>query len=483
MERSNLTPPSRGEKKALIRVIVLSTAAFAVILAVFFGVTALAAARLPARIDGALADGNVAKAQELTARLEDDSLKREYENKCVYRQGVLAMEAGNWSEAASLGKYADAPELRRRAVYSLGTEALEQGDCDGAIRSFEEVSGYADAAELARRAKYLKAEELCRSGNITEGFLVYYALGDYTDAAERALDAAERIVGRRDAEAALAAAESLSPEQIRKRDALALKRQALPRGIVCAGFAHTAALRRDGTVLACGSDEYGQCGVSQWKNVTMICAGAYHTAALLADGTVLAVGRDTENQCAVEGWTDVVAVAAADYATFALRADGTVLCCGYNDYSALSEWTDITALSGGSYAAAGLRSDGTALFSHESSRSEQMRDLAAVDVNTGYSLGLRADGTVVSTGPALDDWQDIAAVSAGSSAVLGLTADGRVTARFFRPEDALDFSDLRDIAAMDAGGTHYVFVSADGTVTARGDNAFGQCDTAGWDLF
>ena len=58
-----------------------------------------------------------------------------------------------------------------------------------------------------------------------------------------------------------------------------------------------------------------------------------------------------------------------------------------------------------------------------------------------------------------------------------------VTARFFRPEDALDFSDLRDIAAMDAGGTHYVFVSADGTVTARGDNAFGQCDTAGWDLF
>ena len=82
------------------------------------------------------------------------------------------------------------------------------------------------------------------------------------------------------------------------------------------GFYHTAALKNDGTVLACGDDSFGQCQVSAWHSVKQICAGAYHTVGLLEDGTVIAAGRNDEGQCDVGDWRDIVAVTAADVRPF-----------------------------------------------------------------------------------------------------------------------------------------------------------------------
>ena len=45
----------------------------------------------------------------------------------------------------------------------------------------------------------------------------------------------------------------------------------------------------------------------------------------------------------------------------------------------------------------------------------------------------------------------------------------------------MDF-DLSGVVAIAAGGTHIAVLLEDGRVVVRGDNAFGQCDTAGWSL-
>ena len=47
-----------------------------------------------------------------------------------------------------------------------------------------------------------------------------------------------------------------------------------------AGYDHTVGLRSDGSVVACGRDDHGQCDVSGWTGVTAVSAGWYHTVGL-----------------------------------------------------------------------------------------------------------------------------------------------------------------------------------------------------------
>ena len=104
-------------------------------------------------------------------------------------------------------------------------------------------------------------------------------------------------------------------------------------------------------------------------------------------------------------------------------------------------------------------------------------------MNTGYAVGLRADGSAVCAAAGLSDWTDIIAVAASANAVLGLDAQGRVHAAFFRAGEERDFSSLRDIRAMAAGGTHYAFVTSSGAVVTLGENEHGECETGAWRLF
>ena len=130
---------------------------------------------------------------------------------------------------------------------------------------------------------------------------------------------------------------------------------------VSAGYYHTVGLKSDGTVVAVGWNDYGQCDVSGWTDVVAISAGAAHTVGLKSDGAVVAVGRTDNGQCNVSGWTEIVAVSAGYYHTVGLQADGTVVAVGDNDYGQcdVSEWTDIVAISAGAYHTVGLKSDGT----------------------------------------------------------------------------------------------------------------------------
>ena len=60
--------------------------------------------------------------------------------------------------------------------------------------------------------------------------------------------------------------------------------------MVAAGFWHTVGLKADSTVVAVGENEFGQCDVGNWTDITRVAAGYVHTVGLKTDGTVAATG-------------------------------------------------------------------------------------------------------------------------------------------------------------------------------------------------
>ena len=64
----------------------------------------------------------------------------------------------------------------------------------------------------------------------------------------------------------------------------------------------------------------------------MVSAGGLHTVGLKADGSVVATGRNDDGECNVGNWTGIVQVAAGLFHTVGLKADGTVVAVGLKDY-------------------------------------------------------------------------------------------------------------------------------------------------------
>ena len=121
-------------------------------------------------------------------------------------------------------------------------------------------------------------------------------------------------------------------------------------------------VRADGTVAVWAwtwSDPIDE--VSGWSDITAVSSSWNHIAALRSDGTVVASGNNDYGQCDVSGWTDIVAVSAGLDFTAGLKADGTVVFCGDDKDGTLdfSSWSDIVEIDAGYYHCVGLRSDGT----------------------------------------------------------------------------------------------------------------------------
>ena len=64
-----------------------------------------------------------------------------------------------------------------------------------------------------------------------------------------------------------------------------------------------AGLKEDGTVVAAGYNEYGQCNVSDWKDIVAISAGDGYTLGLKTDGKVVTAGKYVHSD--ISGWTGI----------------------------------------------------------------------------------------------------------------------------------------------------------------------------------
>ena len=223
--------------------------------------------------------------------------------------------------------------------------------------------------------------------------------------------------------------------------------------IACSGH-QTVGLKSDGTVVATGDNEHGQCDVSNWTDVVAVACGYTHTVGLKSDGTVVAVGDNYYGQCKVSNWTDVVAIACAYKQTVGLKSDGTVVAAGDNEDGQcdVSGWTDVVAIACG----------------------------------FDYTVGLKSDGTVVAVGDNkggqcdVSDWTDVVAIACGSDHTVGLKSDGTVVAAGHNEYGQYDVSDWTDVVAVACSGYQTVGLKSDGTVDAVCYNKYGVCYGLNW---
>ena len=61
---------------------------------------------------------------------------------------------------------------------------------------------------------------------------------------------------------------------------------------IAAGTNHTVGLKKDGSFIAVGDNEYGQCNVHSWRDIVAISVGSFHTVGLKKDGSLVAVGKN-----------------------------------------------------------------------------------------------------------------------------------------------------------------------------------------------
>ena len=293
-------------------------------------------------------------------------------------------------------------------------------------------------------------------------------------------------------------AEAAEPDEQQKSDGLAAARASLTSRngtTLSAGAYHTVGLRTDGTVIAVGTNESGQCSVSGWKDIVSVSAGWAHTVGLKSDGTVVAVGNNESGQCNISDWNDIVAISAGGFYTVGLKADGTVVATGDNESGQcnVSDWSNIIAISAGTNNVAGLKADGTVVVAGSSRNGQyaatEWTDIVALSVGVSNTVGLRSDGTVVVAGGGnfgigftqsdIDDWHDIVAIECGAY-LIGLKSDGTVVTAGIDDDSPRNVAGWTNITAVSTGYSHTVGLRPDGSVIALGLNYAYQCDVSDW---
>ena len=272
---------------------------------------------------------------------------------------------------------------------------------------------------------------------------------------------------------------------------------------IAAGAAHSLALKSDGTVWAWGHNWYGQLGdgtvapvtssrtpsvpvqASGLTGVLAVAAGYAHSLALQRDGTVWTWGhsgggnvRPTPVQAS--GLAGVSALAAAGYGgCVAVKYDGTVWEWPGPDRSTpaqvngLGEVVAVTTglalkADGTVWAWGGAAGDGATAIRIAPGQIGGLTGVAAVAASSNGGLALKKDGTVWQWGGEAPPSQvtglgGVVAIAAGLLHNLALTDDGTVWG-WTSESTPLRVSELTGAIAIAAGETRSLAVKRDGTV-------------------
>ena len=247
---------------------------------------------------------------------------------------------------------------------------------------------------------------------------------------------------------------------------------------ISAGSFHTVYLKSDGTVWAAGYNDHRQLGDGtttqrnnpvQVKNadgtglngVIGISAGSNHTVFLKGDGTVLATGSNTYGQLGDgtttqrnnpvqvtnadgTGLNGVVGISAAGYKTIYLKSDGTVWAAGYNGYGQLGDGTTTQR----NNPVQVVNADGTGLSG-----------VVGISAGFNHTVYLKGDGTVWAVGSNTYGKLEDGTTTDSSNPVQVTSADG---------------TGLSGVVGILAARNHTVYLKSDGTVWAAGRNTYGQ---------
>ena len=230
---------------------------------------------------------------------------------------------------------------------------------------------------------------------------------------------------------------------------------------VYAGWKHTMAIKTDGTLWACGENQWFQLGVpsmesryvltqvgsaTDWKTVSI---GEDYTVALKTDGTLWAWGRNNNGQLGDGGSftvysptkigvaTDWDMVSAGRNHTVAIKEDGTLWAWGANNRGQFGDGTRTS------------KTSPTQIGSAE---------WATVSAGSGHTVAIKKDGTL---------W-------AWGFNSLGQVGNGNASADTDADVITTRVISLDKHTAVFASGAYTVAVRTDGTLWAWGSNTYGQ---------
>ena len=280
---------------------------------------------------------------------------------------------------------------------------------------------------------------------------------------------------------------------------------------ISAGTGISAAILGDGTVLcSTNSKVLNQSHFSGWFDIDSISVMGSLGIGLKTDGTVVTAGKVSGYKIDTEDWNDIIKVSAGDLYIAALTNDGRVLTQGHNGDGQrdVNSWSDIKDMATGWRHTVGIDSKGHVYIAGVQAESQlteiaqeqdQWNDVIAVAAGGGaprgcgaFTVGLRNDGTAVAVGDNslgqcnVDDWTGLIAISAGQFHTIGLREDGTVlttqTGEYDREDIAIyeKVSSWTDIVAVAAGYGTTLGLKGDGTLVSAGYYLNGQLETDSW---
>ena len=273
----------------------------------------------------------------------------------------------------------------------------------------------------------------------------------------------------------------------------------VPRGLtnvvaIAAGKYHSLVLLKDGTVVPWGDNGGGQCTAPTGLDGVKAVAMGMYALALKGDGTLAAWGSEAFTPAGLNG---VVAIAASPGYGLAVKEDGTVVAWGA-DYpqSSVRGLSAVKAIAAGQAHSLALKADGTVVAwgandSGQSTVPSGLSGVVAIAAGTRHSLALKADGAMVAWGNGVgaklpSGLQDVVAIAAGGVVEstgnihdpdpirdrgfsLAVKADGTVVAWGDNTfGQCLVPVGLTGVAAVAAGRNHSLALRRDGTVVSWG---------------
>jgi hypothetical protein len=342
-----------------------------------------------------------------------------------YNQAIRLTSQGHYDEAArifwQLGNF--------RNSWTLAWQAKEAEE-EAGIESFRQLQLrmelQREQAELQREnernerlaAEYNKNVNTYRSAmdafnrsDYETAYLYFHSLGDFRDSRDMAMQSQNRL-------------SETHPETIKKYQLYA--------NLITTFESNFIGLRTDGTIgVTMNVSDSTLRGLTEWKDIVAVSG----LVGLKSDGTVVNVNNEI-----ISGFDNIVAVSFSALGDIVgVRANGTVVVSGNNlNNIDVSDWRDIVyalPVVGGRTSTrehwiVGLKNDGTVISSN--SFIQGWTDIVTIAAGgNGSVIGLKTDGTVVvvatNFGETLNlDWRNIVAVVAGNGWFAGLTANGTV---------------------------------------------------------